>query len=289
MKKKLVSIICLILIVASITTITVFATKALRPSWVQSKMGKGFSEDDAYKIMAIVKLSDEEQSKDVEKKFKELGDWNEVAKFYGVDLASFDEFVTMQRQIAAELQVPEKVYKEMQKAGMTDEECFRIAMHIRNAGLDIETTWKAMEKGKSLDELIKENNELKSAQLQAATDFVFGKIDKKEYIKTMHKLDDKMTEEEIYALAEKERASWTKLRKAATGITEEEIARAMDAGITNVLQMCELKDAEKLSDLSYEEMISEVKIGKDMKTVIKENRSEAKIKALQEKHKGEPK
>lgn len=125
--------------------------------------------------------------------------------------------------------------------------------------------------------------------MQAATDFVFGKIDEKEYIKTMHKLDNKMTEKEIYELAEKERASWIKLRKAATGITEEEIEHAKEAGITNVLQMCELKDAEKLSNLDYEEMLSEVKTGKDMKTVIKENRSEEKIKALKEKHKSESK
>ncbi len=289
MKRKLISMICLILIVASIATITVFATKALKPSWVQSKMGKGFSEDDAYKIMAIVKLSDEDQSKDVEKKFKELGDWNEVAKFYNVDLKPFDDFVAMQHQIAADLQMPEKVYKKMQKDGMTDEECYRLAMHIRNAGLDIETTWNAMEKGKTLDEVIKENADLKTAQMQAATDFVFGKIDEKEYIKTMHKLDNKMTEKEIYELAEKERVSWTKSRKAATGITEEEIAHAKDAGITNILQMCELKDAEKLSELSYKEMLSEVKTGKDMKTVIKENRSEEKIKALKEKHKSESK
>jgi len=289
MKKKVFSIICLILIVASIATITVFATKALRPSWVQSKMGKGFSEDDAYKIMAIVNLSDEDQSKDVEKKFKELGDWNEVAKFYNVDLKSFNDFVAMQHQVAADLQMPEKVYKEMQKDGMTDEECYRLAMHIRNAGLDIETTWNAMEKGKTLDEVIKENADLKTAQMQAATDFAFGKIDEKEYIKTMHKLDNKMTEKEIYELAEKERVSWTESRKAATGITEEEIALAQSAGITNVLQMCELKDAEKLSNLNYEEMLSEVKTGKDMKTVIKENRSETKIKALQEKHKSENK
>jgi len=287
MKKKAISIISVILIAASIATITVFATKALRPSWVQSKMGKGFSEDDAYKIMAIVELSDEDQSKDIEKKFKELGDWNAVAKFYNVDLKSFNDFVAMQHQIAADLQMPEKVYKEMQKAEMTDEECYRLAMHIRNAGLDIETAWKAMEKGKTLDELIKENNELRSAQLQAATDFVFGRIDEKEYIKTIRKLDNKMTEEEIYALAEKERVSWTKSRKAATGITEEEIVLAQNAGITNVLQMCELKDAEKLCDLSYREMLDEVKSGKNMKDVIKDSRSEEKIKALQEKHKSE--
>lgn len=289
MKRKLISIICLILIVASIATITVFATKALMPAWVQHKMGKGFSEDDAYKIMAIVNLSDEDQSKDVEKKFKELGDWNEVATFYNVELKAFNDFVAMQHQVAADLQMPEKVYKEMQKDGMTDEECYRLAMHIRNAGLDIETTWNAMEKGKTLDEVIKENNDLKTAQMQAATDFAFGRIDEKEYIKTMHKLDNKMTKEEIDALAEEERANWIKLRRAATGITEEEIAQAKEAGITNVLQMCELKDAEKLSDLSYEEMLSEVKTGKDMKTVIKENRSETKIKALQEKHKSESK
>ena len=252
-------------------------------------MGKGFSEDDAYKIMAIVNLSDEDQSKEVEKKFKELGDWNEVAKFYNVDLKSFNDFVAMQHQVAADLQMPEKVYKEMQKDGMTDEECYRLAMHIRNAGLDIETTWNAMEKGKTLDEVIKENADLKTAQMQAATDFVFGKIDEKEYIKTMHKLNNKMTEEEIYAFAEKERVSWTKSRRAATGITEEEIAQAKEAGITNVLQMCELKDAEKLSNLDYEDMLSEIKGGKDMKAVIKENRSEAKIKALQEKHKSESK
>jgi hypothetical protein len=74
MKKKVISIMAVILIVASIATIPVFATKVLTPDWVQHKISKGFTEDDAYKIMAIVKHSGDRKSKNVEKKYEELGD-----------------------------------------------------------------------------------------------------------------------------------------------------------------------------------------------------------------------
>ncbi len=278
MKKKIYAIIIALIVVASITTITVLA-KTIHSDWVKNKMKKGYTETDAYSIMAIMVLSGENVSAFVEQKYEESGDWEIVAKQYGVDLEEFNAFVEEQIQIAKILEVPDDIYTEMIASGMTDAECKEFARHSHTASIDIATAWEAKQNGKTINDLIKERTALKNAQGQAAADFAFGKITEKEYMTKMQKLSPDMPMSEIIEFAAKEKKEWMNFRKAASGITDEEIALAEKAGMTNFFAICRMKDAEKISKLTFAEMVNEVKKGKDVEKVLTENVSSTKVEA----------
>lgn len=276
MKKKIYAITIALLVVASITTITVLA-KTLHSDWVEKKLEKGYTETDAYSMLAIMALADENVSAFVEQKYKELGDWEKVAKHYNVDLEEFNTFVDNQIQATKDLEIPDDIYSEMIASGMTDEECKELARSSHTAQFDIETVWKAKQAGKTVNDLIKERTALKNEQSQAATDLAFGKISEKEYLEKMQKLSPDMPMSEIIEFAVKERKEWMNFRKAASGITDEEIALAEKAGMTDFFAICRMKDAEKISKLTFTEMVAEVKKGVSVDKVISNNISSSKI------------
>ena len=275
MKKKIYAI-TITLLIASITTITVFA-KTIHFDWIKNKMEKGYSETDAYSIQAIMVLSKENVSAFVEQKYRELNDWEKVAQYYGVDLADFNEFVKNQMQATKDLEIPDDIYAEMVKSGMTDEECREFARLTHNAQIDIATTWEAKKNGKTIGDLIKERTALKNEQSQAATDLAFGKISEKEYFEKMQTLSPDMPMSEIIEFAAKEKKEWMNFRKASSGITDEEIAFAEKAGMTDFFEICRIKEIEKISKLTFEEMVAEVQKGVDVDKVISNNISSSKI------------
>ena len=278
MKKKIYAIIIAVLVVASITTITVLA-KTIHSDWVEKKIDKGYTETDAYSMMAIMVLSEENVSAFVEQKYKELGDWEKVAEHYNIDLAEFNAFVANQIQVAKDLEIPDDVYAEMSASGMTDAECKEFARLSHNAQFDIAITWEAKQNGKTINELIKERTALKNAQGQAAADLTFGKITEEEYMAKMQELSPDMPMSEILAFATKERKHWMEFRKAASGITDEEIALAQKAGMTDFFAICRMKTAEKISKLTFAEMVHEIQKGADIEKVITENVSSTKVEA----------
>lgn len=278
MKKKIYAITIALLVIASITTITVLA-KTLHSDWVEKKLEKGYTETDAYSMLAIMALADENVSAFVEQKYRELGDWEKVAEYYNVDLEEFNVFVENQIQAAKDLAIPDDIYSEMIASGMTDEECKELARSSHTAQFDIETVWKAKQEGKTVNDLIKERTELKNEKSQAATDLAFGKITEKEYMTKMQKLSPDMPMSEIIEFAAKEKKEWMNFRKAASGITDEEIALAEKAGMTDFFAICRMKDAEKISKLTFAEMVIEVKKGADVDKVITDNVSTEKVEA----------
>lgn len=280
MKRKMYAIIIALLVVAGITTITVFA-KTIRSDWVEQKLDKGYSETDAYSMMAIMVLSEENVSAFVEQKYKELGNWTKVAEYYGVDINEFNTFVTQQTELAQKLEIPDEIYDEMIESGMSNEECRQLAISAANAQFDINTVWEAKKNGKTVNELIKERTAIKNAQGQAAADLTFGKITEKEYLEKMQSLSSDMSVSDILLFATKERKHWMEFRKAASGITDEEIALAENAGMTDFFAVCKLKDAEKISNLNFAEMVSKVQQGADVDKVIKDNISNEKVEAAQ--------
>ena len=278
MKKKIYAITIALLVVASITTITVLA-KTIHSDWIEKKIAKGYTETDAYSMLAIMTLADENVSAFVEQKYKELGNWEKVAKHYNVNLEEFNVFVANQIQAAKDLAIPDDIYSEMIASGMTDEECKELARSSHTAQFDIETVWKAKQEGKTVNDLIKERTELKNEKSQAATDLAFGKITEKEYMTKMQKLSPDMPMSEIIEFAAKEKKEWMNFRKAASGITDEEIALAEKAGMTDFFAICRMKDAEKISKLTFAEMVVEVKKGADVDKVITDNVSTEKVEA----------
>ena len=282
MKKKIYAITIALLVIASITTITVLA-KTIHSDWVKQKMNKGYTDTDAYSMMAIMVLSEENVSAFVEQKYKELGDWEKVAEHYKVDLKEFNTFVDNQIQLAELLEIPDDIYAEMVASGMTDAECKEFARLSHNAQIDIATTWEAKQNGKTINDLIKERTALKNAQGQAAADLTFGKITEKEYMAKMQALSPEMPMSEIIEFAAKERKHWMEFRKAASGITDEEIAFAQKAGMTDFFAICRMKDSEKISKLTFAEMVNEVQKGADVEKVIRDNVSTEKVEAARAK------
>ena len=282
MKKKIYAITIALLVIASITTITVFA-KTFRSDWVEQKIDKGYTETDAYSLLAIMVLADENVSAFVEQKHRDLGDWEKVAKYYKVDLAQFNKFVEDQIQASKDLEVPDDIYAEMTASGMTDAECKEFARLSHNAQIDITTTWEAKQNGKTINDLIKERTALKNAQGQVAADLTFGKITEKEYMTKMQELSPDMPMSEILTFATKERKHWMEFRKAASGITDEEITLAQKAGMTDFFAICRIKDAEKISELTFAQMVVEVKKGVSVDKVISDNISASKIETEKSK------
>ena len=70
-------------------------------------------------------------------------------------------------------------------------------------------------------------------------------------------------------------------RKAASGITDQELALAAKAGMTDFFAACKMKDAEKISNLTFSEMVSKVQRGESVDKVINDSLSKEKVEAAQ--------
>lgn len=286
MKRKIYVVVIGLFIMASMITMAVSA-KIIRSDWVEEKIDKGYTEVDAYSMIAIMVLGEENVPAFVEQKYKKLGDWEKVAESYHIDLAEFNALVENQIQTAKYLEIPDDIYAEMKAYGMTDEECKEFSRLSHNAQIDIATTWEAKQNGKTINDLIKERTALKNAQSQAATDLAFGKISEKEYLEKMQRLSPDMPMSEIIEFASKERKEWMEFRKAGSGISDAEIALAEKAGMTDFFAICRMKDSEKISKLTFTEMVAEVQKGADVEKVITENISSAKVEAAKASVKNE--
>ena len=282
MKRKIYVIIITLLVIVSVTTVTVLA-KTLHSDWIAQQMDNGYTETDAYSLLAIVALSEQNVPSFVEQKYRALGDWEKVAEYYGIDVIEFHEFVESQMRIAQELAISDDIYAEMKAAGMTDEDCIELSRLAHNAQFDIEIVWEAHQDGKTVDDLIQERTATKNAQSQAATDLAFGKITEKEYVEAMKKISPDMPMSEILEFATQERREWMRFRKAASGITDAEIALAEKAGMTDFFAICRMKETEEFSELTFVEMVGEVQKGIPVDKVISDNFSASKVEAARTK------
>lgn len=271
MKRRYIAVMGTILMVTLLISVSVFA-KTLYSAGVSRQMESGCSEEEACSILAIMALSDENVPALIEQKYQQLGDWEATAEYYGIDLERFYDTVKAQKK-----EIPDDIYNEMQAAGMTDDECMKFARLTSNAQMDIQTTWEGKKNGKSIDDLIKERTELQNEQLQAASDYAFGGITATDYTEKMKKLSPDMDISEILEFARTEKRAWMNFRKAASGITDEELDAASKAGVTDFFVACQLKDAEKVSASTFSEMLQQVKNGEDVSEVIKYNISTEKI------------
>ena len=279
MRKKSIYIIITVMLVIALAATTVYARVA-RNNWVENKLKQGYSEEDVYSIMAILKLSDENFSPTVEQKYEELKDWDAVAESYGISLTDFHMFVESQKTISLRLDIPDDIYGEMIEAGMSNSQRREFAMQTYNAKLDMETTWTAYKEGRTIEELVAERTANKTARSQAATDLATGKITEIEYVKKMDELAPEMAAEEIMQYAEAVATDLVAMRTSASGITTEELAMGARAGFsstTQILELCRIKEATELSTLTFEEMIAQVKNGASVESVIKNNISQEKV------------
>ena len=280
MKRKGIFVaITTVFVVALLATSTVYA-KVARTTWIENKLKQGYSEEDVYSILAILKLSEENFSPTIEQKYEELKDWDAVAQSYDINLTDFHMFVDNQMNISEKLDIPDEIYDEMTEAGMDNSARRDFAMQTYNAKIDIETTWTAYKNGKTIAELIQERTANETEIAQTATDFVTGKIAEIEYVKKMSTLAPEMTSAEMTAFVDEIASNLINMRISSSGITEEELAIGKELGFTSpqqILELCRMKDATELSTLSFEQMVAQVKSGASVDVVIKDNISQEKV------------
>lgn len=281
MKKKIYAIVIALLVIASVTTITVLA-KTFKDENVERKMAQGYTKEEVYSMLAIISLSDEKSMPVIEQKYKELGSFEALIEYYNIKPINFEMNLKNMMELEEKTAIPDEIYNEMIESGMTEEECKQLSISALNAKFDIETVWEGKKNGKSVNDLIQERRELNDQKAQAATDYTFGLITEEEYTKKMMSLSPDMPMSEIIEFAAKDRKEWRELRIKSSGISEQEIALAEKSGITDIFEMCRLKDAEKLSNKSFNEMVLQVRSGNTVDSVIKANISTEKIESAKE-------
>lgn len=287
MKRKYLTIVLVVLAIASITAATVYA-KTFKNITVERQTSLGYTADDAYSMLAIISNSNEKDINVIKEKYKELGSWEAVADSYKISKRNFEDSKRAMLE-ADQLELPDDIYKEMRESGMTDDECQSIMLRAHANKYDIKVVWDAMKNGKTLRDLINERAELENKKSQAATDLTFGSITQEEYIEKMQKLSPEMKMSEILEFAAKERKEWRQMRIAGSGISEEEIKLAQKAGMKDIFRVCQLKDASKFSSKSFAEMVELIGKGEDFDTVINDSIDNEKIRKAQEEARKEAK
>lgn len=276
MKKRIYAVVTVLVLLVSLTTVTAFA-KTFKDKNVERKMAQGYTKEEVYSMLAIISLSDENSMPVIEEKYKELGSFDAVREYYGISSANFETNLKNMMELEEKTEIPDEIYNEMIASGMTEDECYKLAISAINGNFDIETVWEGKKNGKSVNDLIKERKAVQDAKGQAAADYVFGRIEATDYTQIMNKLSPEMSIGEILDFAQTEKKSWMKFRKATSGITDEELEMASKAGIKDFFEACKMKDAEKLSNISFKEMLNQVEQGKNVNDVIKANVSIDKV------------
>lgn len=271
MKKKIMSIMGIATAALVITAISASA-KELYPTSVNEEVEMGRSIEDACGAVSIMALGGENMPILIYQKYDELGSWEKTAEYYGVNLDSFKTNIRHYKK-----EIPDDVYNEMKKSGMTDDECYDFARRSGNAQMDIAVTWEAKKKGKTINDLIKEETERENEKLKTTNDYIFGDITATEYTEKMQSISPDMDISDILSFAREEKRGWMEFRKATSGITDEEIDAAAAAGITDFFAACRMKDAEAITNKTFTEMLKQVEIDKDVDKVIRANISTKKI------------
>ncbi len=274
MGKKLKLILSMTLIF-SVINVTCASAKILHSEWTEELIKSGYAEDDALTLIAIVVSGKENVIPLIEQKCYYLGGWRKTAEYYGIDEETLNEFIKTHK-----FYIPDNIYKEMVREGMTDKECIDFLIKSSNALFDVETTWQARKDGITISELLDEKIKNEDIRAQAATDFIFGKITATEYTEIVKNACPYMSADDILQYAEMQREHWTDFRRATSGITDDEVNAALKAGITDFFTMCKLKDTELMSNKTFGEMLEMVKNGQDAESVIQDSISQDKIKKM---------
>ena len=270
MKKKITVITGIITAAVMMTAITASA-KVVYPKSVSEEIRNGKSVEDACSAISVLVLGGENVPMLIYKKHDELGSWEKTAEYYNLNMERFKANI---RQYQKE--IPDDVYEDMKSSGLTDEECYDFARRSSNVQLDIAVTWEANKNGKTINDLVKENTARKNAKLQAAVDFVFGKISQQDYTEKMKLFSPNMKVVDMLSFAREEERGWREFRRAATGISDEELKAAAAAGITDFFAACRLKESETLTNKTFTEMLGELGEDKDVDKVIRDNISAEK-------------
>ncbi len=275
MKRKILWVVSVIMVVIGISTSVVFA-KTFVSNWEQSMLNSGYSQYDVNAIQTIRHFTGKD-SLLIRVKYAKLEDWDKVIEAYGVRKTDFDSYMKSLEKYKESIKIPDKIYDEMKKTGMSEKECKELARKAFNEKIDIKTAWEAKSVGKTPNDIAKENRQKSQEKAQTVNDFTFGKISKEEYYKKMKQYDANMTEKEMEQIAEKDKQQWTEIMINTSGITQDEIDAAKKMGMKDVIEICKLKNAEKITEIKFDDMVKSYKKGTNVDDYIKKNISSQKI------------
>lgn len=256
--KVVYKVVAVLLAISNLLSFSVSA-KQLRSELEEKMIKRGYKSEDAFAIDGILIYSDENVPSFVLQKYKELKDWNAVAEHYGVSTSELGHYVQTRKKLEVAFNIPDEIYNQMVESGMTESDCKNFARTAFNGKVDISEAWDAHKKGKTVEDIAQEHVRIKNEIAQATTDFIFEKLSEGEYFQKMNQLAPKMTTEDIWEHVEEKRKGWEKHRINISGITEEEIALGKDAGITNIFDLCRAKLFEKFTNLSFRNLIMQMK------------------------------
>lgn len=257
-------VICFGVFAMSVCMVCTASAKTVYSAWVNKQIARGRNADDACHAVVAAGLADINVIDRVYQKHEKCGSWEKVAEAYGIDPEVLLNSAKAQRR-----EIPDGIYNEMKSEGMTDDDCYRFARDAAGWFVDIETAWQGKKDGKTAKEIYTERTELSTKKTQLATDFVFGKITEKDYTERMKEIIDGIDIKEMMDYARKEQLGWMKVRKAGSGISDEELQQAADAGVTNFFDACRLKDTERIQGRSFADMLGKIKNGASIDEVTK--------------------
>lgn len=242
---------------------------------IQYLTGMGYSEEEAYNAFAVFCLANPENRfvEAIIVRYRNCGDWDEVFRFYHVDRDAVEKHIKDQKYALETSKIPYDIYQEMVEAGMTDEECQQFAwdvtvVHYSYEDINLETAWEAQKKGKTPADLLRERDAIENARANLVGKVATRQITVKECIETMKKDNPDMTMGEIIEFVNSKLKFNEELMIAVAELTDEERSQAEDIGMTNIFDVCYLKQSCRIFGFSYTELLEEIKNGTDVDTAV---------------------
>lgn len=282
--KKRISLVLLIVLVLAIVT-TVFAISADDP-FVQRVIERGYTQQDAKELSAVLVLSDENVIDYILQKYKALGDWKKVREAYGIDETEYQEHMKTQSEWQAILDRVPKGFMTSMKETMTREEINYFVNRMNIMDIDFEYAWKQYQSGKTTEEIIIEKKEAKDKQSEMDTKYILGKISTEEYVKAVADITngDEITIGKILSDVQELRTEVRNRHRVESGITDEEIKYCEAQGMTNPMDMFQAKYISVGSNVSFDKVVESKLKYNDWITVVADVRNipEAEYRKMRE-------
>ncbi len=260
MKKKLIAIISVMLIAASLATVTAVATKALKEESIyeQRLRNNGYTKEDRMELEAIKYLSDENVSALIVQKKKELKDWKKVREYYKINESEYEEYITEKKLWQKDVDtMPQYILAEMEEKNWSDSEVRNFINRTNINKIDHKYAWEEIKKGKKLDDVVKEKKADNKVVSELTTEFVYSEMTVEEYEEKLSKISKRSDAEKkkIVKDAEKRRKQTWDRNKKESGITDAEIEYCKKSGITNPMDIYQAKSISKRNNVSLEKVV----------------------------------
>lgn len=254
MKKKLLHVIALVLVVCSLVTITVLASR-MSQEYTKQLQEDGWTENDIAIFNEILDISKEQFPDKIREAFSRLKSWDEVKKEYGITEEKYVQW-QFEKNLAEEiLDIPQYIYDEMTERGYSTQEQRQFVFDVHSVQMDIEHVWAEIKNGKTLNQLFEERQQQEEEESEALTAFIIGDTDIETYNSKLESINSEAKISELLDYAVNLRKEVRERHIKSSGISEEEIELCREYGITNVMDMCQAKYISKGHNIDFQKVI----------------------------------